>query len=68
LQNDGIASGIYYPLALHLQSAYKGLGCQPGEFPEAERATQEVLSIPVYPELSNDQIESVAESVRQFGS
>ena len=68
LQEHGIASGVYYPLALHLQEAYSGLGYREGSFPEAERATQEVLSIPVYPELSDDQIEYVAERIRKFES
>ncbi len=66
LQEHGIASGIYYPLALHLQEAYAHLGHSAGDFPEAERATQEVLSIPVYPELTDDQIEYTAEHVRRF--
>jgi len=66
LQENGIASGIYYPLALHLQEAYRHLGYSAGDFPEAERATQEVLSIPVYPELADDQIEYTADCVRRF--
>jgi dTDP-4-amino-4,6-dideoxygalactose transaminase len=66
LQEHDIASGIYYPLALHLQEAYAFLGYKAGDFPEAERATMESLSIPVYPELTNEQIEFVANTIRGF--
>ena len=66
LLENGIASGIYYPLALHLQEAYAHLGHAAGDFPESERATREVLSIPVYPELTDDQIEYTAAQIRRF--
>ncbi len=66
LAENEVASGIYYPLALHLQEAYADLGYRPGSFPEAERATTEVLSLPVYPELSDEQIVYVARLIRQF--
>ena len=49
----------------HLQEAYAGLGYRAGDFPESERATAEVLSIPVYPELTDDQINYVAETIRR---
>jgi dTDP-4-amino-4,6-dideoxygalactose transaminase len=63
-----IASGVFYPQALHLAPAYASLGNAIGSYPEAERATQEVLSIPIYPELHSDQRAFVAESVRAFFS
>lgn len=66
LRENGVAAGVYYPLALHLQQAYASLGYKPGDFPAAERATQEVLSIPVHPELTDDQIVLVADLIRQF--
>jgi dTDP-4-amino-4,6-dideoxygalactose transaminase len=66
LRENGVASGIYYPLALHLQEAYASLGYKLGDFPNAERATQEVLSIPIHQELTDDQIETVANLIRQF--
>jgi dTDP-4-amino-4,6-dideoxygalactose transaminase len=66
LRENGVASGVYYPLALHLQQAYASLGGKPGDFPAAERATQEVLSIPVHPELTDDQIDLVADLIRRF--
>lgn len=68
LKDNEVDSGIYYPLALHLQEAYTGLGGKPGDFPEAERATAEVLSIPIHPDLSEEQIEYVASLIRQFES
>ena len=66
LADKGVASGIYYPLALHLQEAYAYLGHKQGDFPEAERATAEVLSIPVYPELTEEQIDYVADLIQRF--
>jgi dTDP-4-amino-4,6-dideoxygalactose transaminase len=61
-----IASGVFYPQALHLAPAYASLGNPEGTYPEAERATKEVLSIPIYPELTSDQRQFVAESIRAF--
>ncbi len=66
LQRHGIATAVYYPLPLHLQEAYRNLGYRPGDFPHAERAAQEVLSLPVHPELSEEQIDYVAAMVQQF--
>jgi dTDP-4-amino-4,6-dideoxygalactose transaminase len=63
-----VASGIYYPLALHVQEAYRHLGYREGDFPESEGATREVLSIPVYPELTSPQIDHVAASIRSFSA
>ncbi len=64
----GVDSGVYYPLALHLQEAYACLGHKPGDFPEAERACREVLSIPVHPDLTEAQVAHVAASVLAFGA
>jgi dTDP-4-amino-4,6-dideoxygalactose transaminase len=66
LKAHQIDSGVYYPLALHEQTAYASLGYKRGDFPEAERATQEVLSIPVHPDLSAEQVEYVAECINRF--
>lgn len=59
LQEKGIISMVYYPLPLHLQPAYSHLGYQPGQLPIAERASREVLSLPMFPELSLEQQEQV---------
>ncbi len=68
LTTRGIGSEIYYPLPIHLQAAVRNLGYQPGDFPEAERAAHEVLALPIYPELREDEQESVVEAIRQFYS
>ncbi len=68
LKENGVASGVYYPLTLHLQKAYTSLGGKPGDFPVSERATQEVLSIPVHPELTDEQIVYTAKLIRSFDS
>jgi dTDP-4-amino-4,6-dideoxygalactose transaminase len=64
-EGKSTSSMIYYPVPLHLQAAYKDLGMRPGSLPEAERAAQEVLSLPMYPELSEAQIRQVADAVKQ---
>jgi dTDP-4-amino-4,6-dideoxygalactose transaminase len=58
-----IGSSVYYPVPLHLQPLYAALGHKRGDFPHSERAAQEVLSLPMYPELRNGQIARVAEVV-----
>ena len=62
----GIGCAVYYPLALHLQRCFASLGYRPGSLPEAEAATAEVLSLPVYPELTEAQQEVVVEAVLEF--
>lgn len=66
LKAHEVDSGIYYPLALHQQEAYAHLGQQAGDFPNAERAAQEVLSLPVHAQLSDEQIEFVADLLCKF--
>lgn len=66
LKEQGIGSEVYYPIPLHLQPALKELGYRPGDFPEAERAANEVLAIPMYPELREDEQDVVVEAIRRF--
>ena len=64
LAERGIASMVYYPVPLHLQPLYASLGGKPGDLRASERASREVLSIPLYPELTPSQVEHVAEALR----
>lgn len=66
LQAREIGCAIYYPLPLHLQPCFEYLGYREGQFPEAERASREAISLPIYPELSSGQIEEVIDAVRSF--
>jgi dTDP-4-amino-4,6-dideoxygalactose transaminase len=61
-----IGNAVYYPVPLHLQPIYAPLGHKPGDFPHSERAAQEVLSLPMYPELRSEQITRVANAVAEF--
>jgi dTDP-4-amino-4,6-dideoxygalactose transaminase len=66
LTDRGIQTGIHYPIPIHLQQAYRELGLGPGSFPYAERLARRALSLPMYPELTEEQIGNVAEAVREF--
>jgi dTDP-4-amino-4,6-dideoxygalactose transaminase len=66
LNERGIATGIHYPIPVHLQPAYQGLGYHKGDFPVTERAADRVLSLPMYPQLPMDSVEEVAAAVRAF--
>ncbi len=68
LEKNGIATGIHYPVPLHLQPACKELGYKKGDFPNAEIAAKEILSIPVYPELGEDNIRLIAEKINNYVS
>jgi dTDP-4-amino-4,6-dideoxygalactose transaminase len=66
LREREIGTAVYYPLSLHLQPCFEYLGYKRGAFPESEKATQEVISLPVYPELKQSQLDEVIEAVRGF--
>jgi dTDP-4-amino-4,6-dideoxygalactose transaminase len=68
LESKGIQTAVYYPLALHLQEVYKYMGHKPGDFPQSERAQEQVLTLPMYPELNKEQIEEVAGEIRKVTS
>jgi dTDP-4-amino-4,6-dideoxygalactose transaminase len=65
LKERGVSSTVYYPVPLHLQPLYASLGGKPGDLRVSERAAREVLSIPIFPEMSHEQIERVANAVRE---
>lgn len=66
LKAEGISTGVYYPLPLHLQDAYKGLGYKRGDMPYAEAACNRVLALPMYPELEPAQIKYVADAIKNY--
>jgi len=66
LQEKDIDTGVHYNKPIHLQSAYSFLNYREGDFPVAERAAEEILSLPVYPELTETQLKYVADSIKQF--
>jgi dTDP-4-amino-4,6-dideoxygalactose transaminase len=64
LADQGVSTMVYYPVPIHLQPIYSGLGYRPGSFPITEQACSEVLSLPMFPELTEIQIEYVVSSLR----
>ena len=66
LSAAGIHTNIHYPIPIHLQKAYKDLGHKEGDFPHAERAAKRMLSLPMFSELTNAQINRVADSIKEF--
>ena len=66
LARAGIETMVHYPTPIHLQAAYHGLGLGPGAFPVAERCAMEVLSLPIYPELTDTKVRQVATAIAEF--
>ena len=66
LKEKGIATGVHYPLPLHLQPAYADLNYKEGDFPATEQAAKEVLSLPMYPEMTSAMIQEVAEAIKDW--
>jgi dTDP-4-amino-4,6-dideoxygalactose transaminase len=64
LLEKGVETGVHYPIPLHLQPCYAWMGLKEGSFPEAERAAREVVSLPLYPEMTEAQVDRVCEALR----
>jgi dTDP-4-amino-4,6-dideoxygalactose transaminase len=65
LAEKGVGSAVHYPVPVHLQEAYRSLGYQRGSFPIAERCATEFVSLPMFPELTSTQVETVIEAVKE---
>ena len=66
LEANGVGCALHYPLPLHLQKCYASLGHKAGDFPVAEKAARECLSLPIYPELTDKQVQRVADVIKDF--
>jgi dTDP-4-amino-4,6-dideoxygalactose transaminase len=66
LETKGVSTGLHYPIPCHLQKAFVHLGYKAGDFPVAEKAANEILSLPMFPELTEEQIKYVADSIKEF--
>jgi dTDP-4-amino-4,6-dideoxygalactose transaminase len=64
LAESGIQTVVHYPIPIHLQKAYADLGHRPGAFPSAELAAKNIFSLPIFPEITEDQVELVAQALR----
>jgi dTDP-4-amino-4,6-dideoxygalactose transaminase len=65
LAEAGVGSGIHYPIPVHLQEAYRDLGYRRGAFPKAERCAEEFISLPMFPELTPQQVSHVAQTLKE---
>jgi dTDP-4-amino-4,6-dideoxygalactose transaminase len=63
---QGVGAEIYYPLPLHMQQCFAYLGHTPDDFPESLRASRETLALPIYPELSESQLQYVVDCISDF--
>ena len=68
LKMRSIAGAIHYPMPVHLQPAFQDLGYERGQFPETERAAAQILSLPLYPEMTDAQVRAVCDAISEFSS
>jgi len=66
LKDHGVGTAVYYPQPLHLQPVFSSLNYKAGDFPEAEKACREVISLPVFPELGHEQQEYVVSRIKEY--
>jgi dTDP-4-amino-4,6-dideoxygalactose transaminase len=66
LEANKVGCALHYPMPLHLQKCYASLGYKTGSFPVAEKAARECLSLPIYPELTDEQVKRVSEVIHDF--
>jgi dTDP-4-amino-4,6-dideoxygalactose transaminase len=66
LSEAGIGAGIHYPIPLHLQKAYQHLNYKKGDYPVTERVAAEIVSLPMFPQMTNEQVDEVAKRVKEF--
>jgi dTDP-4-amino-4,6-dideoxygalactose transaminase len=66
LEERGVQTGVHYPLPIHQQKPFRALGYQPGDFPHVERACERVMSMPLYPEMSDEQAHYAAQTLREI--
>ncbi len=68
LAEAGIGTGIHYPIPLHLQKAYQHLNYKQGDFPVTERVAAEIVSLPMFPQMTNEQVDEVTKRLKEFAS
>jgi len=66
LGKNGVSTGIHYPIPVHLQKAYSFMGLREGSFPASEKVASEILSLPMYPELTEEQMKYIADNIQKF--
>jgi len=66
LEANGIGCALHYPLPLHLQKCYASLGYKAGDFPVAVKAARDCLSLPIYPELTDRQVQRITDAIKEF--
>lgn len=66
LKSKGVATSIYYPKPLHLQKCFEYLGYKEGQFPVTEKMCKQILALPIYPELTNEEVEYICDCIKEF--